>query len=95
MGRGAGSGGRVYHTEVSFKKTDCKDFFHSYSCLRNFQGHFFFCTCITQEYFFPVFVRLSVLEWESSLLPSPTDILLPSLFNIGKLENCGEVRKYQ
>lgn len=38
-GGGAGSGGRVYHTEVSFKKTDCKDFFHSYSCLRNFQGH--------------------------------------------------------
>lgn len=34
-----GGGGRVYHTEVSFKKTDCKDFFHSYSCLRNFQGH--------------------------------------------------------
>lgn len=39
VGVGAGSGGRVYHTEVSFKKTDCKDFFHSYSCLRNFQGH--------------------------------------------------------
>ena len=39
VGGGAGSGGRVYHTEVSFKKTDCKDFFHSYSCLRNFQGH--------------------------------------------------------
>ena len=32
-------GGFNYHTEVSFKKTDCKDFFHSYSCLRNFQGH--------------------------------------------------------
>ena len=38
-GGGVGSGGRVYHTEVSFKKTDCKDFFHSYSCLRNFLGH--------------------------------------------------------
>ena len=36
---GGGSGGRVYHTEVSFKKTDCKDFFDSYSFLRNFQGH--------------------------------------------------------
>lgn len=31
-------GGRVYHPEVSFKKTDFKDFFHSYSCLGNFQG---------------------------------------------------------
>ena len=39
VGGGVGSGGRVYHTEVSFKKMDCKDFFHSYSCLRNFQGH--------------------------------------------------------
>ena len=37
-GERGGRGGRVYHTEVSFKKMDFKDFFHSYSCLGNFQG---------------------------------------------------------
>ena len=44
-GGGGGGGGLVamggFTTKktVSFKKTDCKDFFDSYSCLRNFQGH--------------------------------------------------------
>ena len=42
-GRGWGGvvamGGFTTKKTVSFKKTDCKDFFDSYSCLRNFQGH--------------------------------------------------------
>ena len=39
-GRGlVAMGGFTTKKTVSFKKTDCKDFFDSYSCLRNFQGH--------------------------------------------------------